>query len=363
MKIKWTMCLVIVFLLAMLALDGHAGSADPTPDELRQLLQKSLTVYELDQEIARLTVREQNLSEQLSSLEQQMSTIAAEMEITRERAGRVLRAYYMGDRPQFWMMLLSADSLSDLLTMYDYMSLMVSNDRRVLSAHAETYDKLELAKAELEATRAALGEIKQLFIVRRDEMLKLQQEIDEQVAQSEYGDQLQQEIERFTKEWEEVGIPLLRKYVAGIVLAMENVPELLTGENASKYVKSANLLSRTMKFEISDTDLTAFFHAKNPELQNLQLQFDDGLFIASGKEGDLEATIKGRYVISNDPVNHLEFIVEELIYQGFILPETSNQALQEEFGMGFVPSEFIPNLSVTEIRMDDGKMGLSLSFR
>lgn len=336
------------------------GSAEPTLEETRALLQKGLNLAELDQEIARLSAQDTKLAGQIAETEQSIASNQEKVEKTREHAGKVLRAYYMGERVNIWMLVLSARSMSDAISIYEYFNLLVQNDHRTLDAYADSYNSLVTSRELLQKERQELADVKASFLAQREKAVTIAQEIETVIATSPDGETLRQELDRFTVEWKEKGVPMFRKYLASISEAMQSLPELLTGKNASTYIKDIDFKTGSMVFEISDTDLTTFFRSKNPLFNNISFRFENDELFASGREDGVDVSIKGHYTIENKTVNKLQFHVDQLTYSGFALPETSNRSLEEEFDLGFTPSLFLKGISVTEVSMKNGVLHLRI---
>lgn len=354
--------IIVLALCASFTFAGGAnGLAEPSIEEVKQLLQKGLNLAELDQEIARLSTREEELGVRITDTGKLIASNQQQVEKTREHAGKVLRAYYMGERTSVWMLLLSAKSLSDALSVYQYLNMIVENDHLALDTYSDSYKSLTAAKDKLEAERKELQDVKASFIEQRDKAAAVQKDINETIAASADAEALRSELDRFTVEWKEQGVPLFRKYLSSISQAMQGLPELLTGDNGSKYLK-ASFTKAT--FAIPDSDLTDFFRTKNSLFNNITFKFAEDSFQAFGREGDTDLSIKGHYTIENTDVNKLQFHVDQLTYKGFLLPETSNRALEQEFDLGFTPSNYLKgfNLTVTKISFENGLMSLELKL-
>lgn len=336
------------------------GSAEPTLEETRALLQKGLNLAELDQEIARLSAQDTKLAGQIAETEQSIASNQEKVEKTREHAGKVLRAYYMGERVNIWMLVLSARSMSDAISIYEYFNLLVQNDHRTLNAYSDSYNSLVTSRELLQKERQELADVKASFLAQREKAVTIAQEIETVIATSPDGETLRHELDRFTVEWKEKGVPMFRKYLASISEAMQSLPELLTGKNASTYIKDIDFKTGSMVFEISDTDLTTFFRSKNPLFNNISFRFENDELFASGREDGVDVSIKGHYTIENKTVNKLQFHVDQLTYSSFVLPETSNRSLEEEFDLGFTPSLFLKGISVTEVSMKNGILRLRI---
>lgn len=349
-----------VLCLSLFLAGAVPGSAEPTLEETRALLQKGLNLAELDQEIARLSAQDSKLAVQIAETEQSIASNQENVEKTREHAGKVLRAYYMGERVNIWMLVLSARSMSDAISVYEYFNLLVQNDHRTLNAYADSYNGLLAARELLQKERQELAEVKASFIAQREKAATIAQEIEAVIATSPDGENLRQELDRFTVEWKEKGVPMFRKYLSSISDAMQSLPELLTGKNASYYIKDIDFKTGSMVFAMSDEDLTSFFRSKNPLFSNISFRFENDELFASGREDDVDVSIRGHYTIENKTVNKLQFHVDELTYSGFVLPETSNRSLEEEFDLGFTPSLFLKGISVTEVSMKNSVLRLKI---
>jgi hypothetical protein len=352
--------IILLLSLGLVLAGGVPGAAEPTLEETRALLQKGLNLAELDQEITRLSAQDGKLAEQIAATEQSISSNQDKVEKTREHAGKVLRAYYMGERVNIWMLVLSARSMSDAISIYEYFNLLVENDHRALNTYADSYTSLVASRALLQEERQELAEIKASFVIQREKALTIAQEIEAVIATSPDGEILRHELDRFTVEWKEKGVPMFRRYLASISEAMQNLPELLTGKNATTYIKDIDLKAGSMVFEISDADLTAFFRSKNPLFNNISFRFENDELYASGRENGVDVSIKGHYTIENKNVNKLQFHVDELTYSDFVLPEPSNRSLEEEFDLGFTPSLFLKGIKVTEVSMQNSVLRLKI---
>lgn len=352
---------IIALILALLAAGGTRSFADPSLEETKQLLQKSLTLYEIDQEIARLTGQEEALGRAIAAAQENIEQCKADVERTRQHAAKVVRAYYMGERQHLWLLLFSARSFSDALAVYDYLSMILRNDHRSLTAYADSYKSLQEARTKLETQRAELVQVKQQFLEQREKVAALQREIDEQLRQSAEQMALAKQMEEFTASWRDKGIPLFRKYFAALAETMQSFPEIVSGPDAGKYIKAMDL--QNLVFEISDADLIAFFRSKNKLFENLTFRIADGQFIAAGREEDVDVSIHGSYMIVNEPKNKIVFSVNQLTFNGFVLPETSNRALEQEFDLGFTPALIVQQLEATDIKAQDGKLTLTFKLK
>ncbi|GIP36374.1 hypothetical protein [Paenibacillus sp. J2TS4] len=332
------------------------AEAEPSLDETRQLLQKSLTVYEIDREIARLTEREAEIGKQIASAEQNILREQERVDQTREHAGKILRAYYMGQRDNLWLLMFSAGSFSDAIAVYEYLSMILDNDKRKLDAYRDSYQQLQATYNQLLETEAELKEVKAEFLLQRERLLALQQELDEQLAASEEAAEVFKQMVDLTAAWKDKGLPVFRTYFQAIADEMNDISDLFNNGGTNKYLNG-------LTFQISDQELIDYFRNKNPLFDNIEFAFEDGVFTASGKEDDVEVSIQGKYIIQQKPKNHLLFRVEQLTFNGFVLPDTTNRALEQEFPLGFSPESFVPFINAYEVTTEDGLLTLKLKLK
>lgn len=73
----------------------------PDDEETRKLLEQTLSSAELEREIARITAEQQTLEHKAAELEEQAAAKQNNIADQQERAGAVVRAYYMGNGMDF----------------------------------------------------------------------------------------------------------------------------------------------------------------------------------------------------------------------------------------------------------------------
>lgn len=346
----------ICLLLVSSSLLPVVAEEQPALEHTRELLQKSLTIVELDREIERLSEQEVHLTAQIHKTDADIAEQEIKMAKARDNAGRVLRAYYMGERNQIWSLLLHTDSFSDAIAVYQYLNMIFVNDRKRLAAYSDSHEKLKALREQLVAADNELKEIKAEFIAQRDNRIALQQQVDEELASSPEATEVFKQMVDLTTAWKDKGLPVFRDYFQAISTEMKSISELLAGDNRSKYMNG-------LTFQISDQDLITFFRGKNPLFDNIDFSFQDGAFSASGSEEDVEVTIKGRYIIEHQEVSLLRFQVDELTFNGFVLPESTNRSLEEEFPLGFSPESIISFVQASEVSTEDGMLTIKLKLK
>ena len=349
--------LCAAYLTVFLTFSGmSAAQAELNVDETRDLLQKSLTVTEIDAEIARIGTEESQVAASLNEDEAAMRRQEDQVEKTRERLGHVLRAYYKGERQSLWLAVFHAKSFTQLLTFYDYLSYIYRSDRIALIGYREEYAKLEEAHRQLKLKQMELANLKAEFVRQRERMTALQEEIDRKLQEHpDAAAALAKQMTAVQTSWKKNGLPLFRNYFTSMSEAMQKLPELILNDKEKRYIKGTLLA-------ISDADLTAMLHEEKSDLQNLSLTFRDGHFTASGKEGDLAASIVGHYTVEENP-NRLQFHVDRLEYNGFALDETTSRSLEEAYDMSFAPGAILPMLRAKEVSTDGGMLSIRFQIK
>lgn len=56
------------------------------------------------------------------------------------------------------------------------------------------------------------------------------------------------------------------------------------------------------------------------------------------------------------------FHVDDVVFNGLKLPDTTRQALEEEFDLGFYPSRIVSFLQATEVSSTEGMLHVKLSL-
>src|SRR5690606_27082163 len=108
--------------------------------------------------------------------------------------------------------------------------------------------------------------------------------------------------------------------------------------------------------------LNTFLREQNELFNHFSFTFSDNIITAYGKKDDIEISVSGHYSVENEPVNGIIFHVDQLFFNGFALPDTTRQALEKEFDLGFYPQLIISFLKANAIEMNDGELVIKLSI-
>jgi len=186
--------------------------ANVSLEEVRELLQKGLTIYEIDRELVRLGEQEEQIALRLSEVGENIRRQEAEMKKKKEAAGKVLRSYYMGQRRSLVLALIRMDNFYDMLRAYDLMKRIYRHDRRVLESYRDQLNELKSLERELASAREQMREVRELLVAERDQLLRVQSELDAALAimEQDEAEQIRRQIEALTRQWEAKASPCSR---------------------------------------------------------------------------------------------------------------------------------------------------------
>ncbi|WP_138493237.1 murein hydrolase activator EnvC family protein [Paenibacillus pinistramenti] len=331
--------------------------ADPNPDDTHQVLENSLSIIEIDREIAKIEQQQQDLEHSIAANQSSLSAKEKEIGTSREAAGERIRAYYMGEREDLLAALLSVKSFRDFLTAYDYISLIFEQDQKVIREYKQAYAALEQNEQELEQLSDQLKQTKSDLLAQRDRVEALQEDVDQSIADSEDPEQLKEMIDQLGSYWNNVGLEEVRKYFKALDGAMRDFPDFLEQNGASLVTNGLNYT-----LTIKEKELNAFLLSKNELFKNFAFHFEKNQVTAEGKEGELELRVEGHYSVENEPENAIIFHVDKLVFNGFTLPDTTARDLEEQFDLGFYPQEMMPFIKAESVELKDQQMIVKLKL-
>ncbi|TMV46688.1 hypothetical protein FE783_25625 [Paenibacillus mesophilus] len=350
--------LVILGLCCLLLHIGAAeAAAAPDTDEKRLLLEKGLTVYELDREIARLTDEEKRLNAKLAETASLVEQAAVQVEEQKRKTEKVIRSYYSGERNSIWLAALHARSIQDAIYVWDQLQLIIEGDRKAIDEYKERYVSFKSMKTKLEADRLQLTSTRSAYVAEKDKRLQAQKEVERLLASNADRVRLEKEMEEIRKQWEDRGLPLFRQYFSALSEAMTKLPELF-GQNS----KMVSMKGLSPKVRIGDEELNRFLQAKSKELEGFSFLFEKGAISAGGMSGTTSISLKGRYVVENKPANAVRFVIDSLAYNGYSMPDSTAKTLERQFDLAFYPNKLAPFVQATDVQIDSGTMTILLKF-
>ncbi|WP_147384466.1 hypothetical protein [Paenibacillus sp. 1011MAR3C5] len=345
------LCAFIILRLPVLAEER----AKP-PDDLHSLLEKSLSVVEIDKEIARIQQEKDALLLTMTETEKQLAAQELAIDGKRKQAGDVLRAYYMGERDMLYLSLLTTDSWTNFFTLLDYIDIIISQDKHTLNAYIGQYRDLQDRYATLEGKQAKLVAMEEKLNLQRERVLALESQLEGELAGRSDSDRIRLLIEQLTGFWESAGLKEVRDYFGALSKSMGKLPEWIQDNKDLMEIKGLQYTIR-----VPEDKLNEFLREQDERFNDFSFQFEDDTITAYGKRDNIEISISGHYSLVQEPRNGLLFHVDELLFNGFMLPDTTRKSLEDEFDLGFYPGLITSFLKAKSVEIKDGELIIKLS--
>lgn len=360
-KRRWAVSFAVAVLAGWLtiypALAEPAKPAVPQDEEIRSVLEKSLSVVEIDKEIARIQEEQAGVQAKLSASRTELAKQEEAIDRKREDAGKVLRAYYTGERDILMNALLSARNLSGLLTIIDYFDYIFSNDKQTLNDYSKQYKTLQRGIASLNAQSAQLDEVETRLRTQRDRVAGLQDEVDTTLNGRSDADKLRALIDDYNDYWQKVGLVEVNRYFKALSKAMGKIPNWVEKDKDMLKIDGFNYT-----LTIPAGKLNEFLRGQDAIFNNFAFAFQQGNVVITGKNDSLEVELTGHYTLEKNGA--ILFHVDELIFNGLALPDTTRKQLERQFDLGFNPSEIVSFVKAKSVAVEDGSLiiGLSIHF-
>lgn len=336
-----------------------SSSSIPANEETRKLLEQTLSSAEIEREIIRITADQQALEQKVERLNEQALEKKSAIADQQERAGAIVRSYYMGDRDGLLAAFLSAKSISRVLALFDYYQIIIGNDRDILSQYEDQYKDL---KTTLQNTQRSSRELTRLRTALEEQKIRvaaLNKEIEGGIKSSSDPDNMSALLKEFTLYWENIGLHEVQTYFKALASAMNKLPQFVQNREGVLTRKGM-----TYELNLKEEDLNEFLQSQNKLFKDFAFRFNDGAITATGKSGALALSLTGHYTIQQEPINGLIFQVDHIVFNGLELPDTTRKTLEEEFDLGFYPGKIVSFLRATEVDSKEGilQVKLSISF-
>ncbi|CAM4040840.1 hypothetical protein COLU111180_20600 [Cohnella lubricantis] len=349
---------LLLLLLALLPL-SRAGMlapvyADPTDgvdEETRRLLEKSLSVVEIDREIERISGLREATQTEIGKAEQRLAAQEIAIAAQREKAGRVLRSYYMGDKDILWAALLNSRSLSDLLKTWEMMDIIFSSDDQILDQYSAQYKEIKEGYDTLQRNKQDLEQVENNLRAQRDRVLALQQELDRAIAASGDADRLRQLMDEMQAYWQNVGIFEVRQQFNSLATAMNNLPQWI--DEHPEMLQTSGLKAT---ITVSDSQLNDYLRSQDERMKQLTITFEPDIMRIEGSNGAIQVGIEGHYTVENEPENAIRFHIDKLVFNGLELPDTTRADLEREFDLGFYPQQLISFVKADSVGLTQGQL-------
>lgn len=354
--------------LAAILLCGPAISlaeSELSIEQLQLLLQESLTISEIDREVERLSREEQQITLQLEQAVAEIGLQTERADQLRERAGKVLRSYYTQDRQNLWLLLFYADSFSDALQVFQYLQIIAENDRRSLDRYVTAREELLALEAELAQRLDQLDDIKADYLNQRARRQSLQAELDRMLAEAADKEALLAEIEALNRSWHDEGLPLFQSFLEAMGGALAELPDYVTRHPDALKQERLQVI-----FTVREAELNAFLREKNPLFHDFSITLTATGIHITGSRDTLSIGIEGRFELAEhpDPDVHPEpavrFMLDDLQFRDFDLPDTTVADLQRRFPMAFTTKQhdMTAFLAITDVTHGPETLVITMAF-
>ncbi|XEC96853.1 coiled-coil domain-containing protein [Paenibacillus tarimensis] len=347
---------VVAFVL-VLCIASPSSMAEPTEEETLKLLEKSLSVTEIDNEISRLAGVQQSMQGTISKLENELRLKEREVIRQQQNVDDVLRAYYTGERDILLRALFSFNSLSDLLAMLDYFDAIFARDKNILNSYKTQYRELKQGKDAVVLEKERLADMERKLMLQRNRLIALQQDIDNELNKRGDSERIRIMIKELTNFWQTVGLYEVKQYFAALADAMKELPDWL---NENKQYLQFKGFEYTLR--VPEDALNGFLRSQNELFEHFAFRFEQDKLKVQGKRDGLDVEISGRYTIEEEPVNSIRFHVDELKFNKLALPDTTRRALEEEFDLSFYPHLVVSFVKAKSVEILDGELVVILKL-
>lgn len=340
------------------AADYNSSQLEQDIEETRELLQKGLNIFELDQEIKRLALKEQQLQDQTNRINEQLHVATEHLQQKKAHVGNILRAYYMGERESLYLQLFKMNNLADALAALEFLQMIFQHDHQVLLSYQKNMQVLKENQQQLQVKQEELRELKQAFIDQRDRLAQLELELEENLASVPASTVIRAEIADLTKQWQTEGLPLFRRYFSALAEVMPQLPEIIDEDEDSLVIRGSE-----MTFKLTEFQLNQFLREKNDIFDPLTFHFEQGRLLVTGKQDDMSFYLQGRYEIEHEPKHRIHFIVDTIRFNHLDLPDTTISALEDEFDLSLYPDQFQIKVKAENVLIEDGMMSIDLKVK
>lgn len=326
-------------------------------EQTRKVLEDSLSIIEIDQEIKRIEVQQTEAQNRQQSLQKQLYRQREQIQWQRERAGAVVQSYYMGDRGQLLTVLLSARNIHQVLTLLDYYELIISHDQDVLTAYQQKYSLISTLEQQTANTAVELQQVKDKLLAQRSRVAALKERVNNQLHDSSDAQTLKRLIEEMTSYWENVGLYEVRRYFKAITAALQGLPQFIR-EQPDAIVSDG----KTYTITIQQHKFNEFLQTKDDIFKQSGFIFVQDGVIVQGTTGTLNLWIKGHYTVENTPKNAIVFHVDRLVFNGLELPDTTRHELEKQFDLNFYPQMLLSYIKATGVATEPGQLKVQLEL-
>lgn len=354
--IKITCCTLLIIPMMLTSIYVHPILAVPS-QESNQILQDSLSIIEIDHEIERISLEQETLIQHQQELRSKLTTQQEQITLQRDRAGSVLRSYYMGERDKLLSVVLGAKNLKQLLSLYEYYLLLINHDQDVLQEYESNVQTMRRTEQQITQASLELETVKTNLLKQRKRIVILQSRVNESVNVSKDPNTLRKLISEMTAYWENVGVYEVKKHFKALAQAMQDLPQFIQKQQGAMITNG-----KTITINIREEDFNRFLKSENELFNNFNFTFKQDRIVVDGQQGTMKLKVEGHYSIENEPQNAILFHVDRLVFNGLELPDTTRNKLENDFDLGFYPQQLISYVKATEVHTLAGTLEVKLEL-
>jgi hypothetical protein len=348
------MLTIFSIMQAPFQVSAENDSVQPSlPPVSQKLLQTYLQSYEIKAEIKRLEQAQQTLAERLALTEQKMMQLELKFADQRERAGALLRAYYTGERETLWMSMLAAESFTDALDVFTTLAIVYENELQQFEQYLDVWLEKKTLRDQLRAEQTEYSETRKRWQNQQTRVSRLQQELEQQLAQQANATQVKQQLKALASLWQNTGMPLFHQYFRTMAQIMAGLPEYLM----------ARKQFRGTTFTIKDAQINDYLRKQDPMFKNTAIAFEPEQIVVSGQDRGVRVRIVGSYQVEQEPENVIRFRMKQLTFQNIELPDTTMDYLTKVYDLNLYTKDLNKFAGIKSITIADGEMNIRVRLK
>lgn len=340
----------MILLFATAPFHGINGEQKPIENDV---LQYFLTIHEIEKELERVAVQEKNLQDELHEISQLISNQQDEIRSHKARAANIARAYYMGDRYDLLFLLFSTNDIQQFLQTYDLVSYLFEKDQEALFEFHESVGNLKMLLAQKEQQIVELDNVNKHLLAQKSLMQQLDNELASLMAGLTDQEKVKLLQQQLINDWEGRGLPAFDLLLRILSNSMSGIAEEV--KNKVSFSLSG------AKLTITDQEFTSYIQKQNELFNDFNISFDKNTLTFFGTYDDIVLTMVGSYLLESDEL--IRFHIEQLKYNGFILPMTTAKALEKEYDLGIYPRQINDRLRIKEVLIKEGELKIVFTLQ
>lgn len=344
---------LLILLLVLCPLTVFAQEEQSVPLE-QLILQQHFTQKELERTLTLIKTEESRTKSDIARLELDMQRQKLMIDAMSRHAGEVALAYYTGERASLLTLLFQAESFNQLLLMVDFMQYLFERDVARLEMFQEERTRLATMQADRQAYLTQLATLRAKYEAQLTEMLAIQAEKEQNVQKLDDPTSVETLMNHLIMDWQQRGLPAFQTFFGTLANVMVQIPELATPER----IQSSGFFTHT--FTITQDEFNQFLASKNEMFKQTTFHFNDNQLIVEGTYDHMELRLVGAYELVSP--KQLKFHIESLYFDGFELPRSTVDEMEQMYDLGFYPELISPNIQIEKFSLLDEKLKLQLKL-